>query len=39
MFYGAVDLDVLCTMLEWEEGDVAGLAGDLIETGLATRDP
>ena len=36
VFHGGVDLDVLRTMMEWEEADVASLAGELIETGLAT---
>jgi len=36
VFHGGVDLDVLRTMMEWEEADVASLAVDLIETGLAT---
>ena len=36
VFHGAVDLDVLGMMMEWEEADVASLAGELIETGLAT---
>ena len=36
VFHGGVDLDVLRMMMEWEEADVASLAGELIETGLAT---
>ncbi len=36
VFHGAVDLDVLRVMMEWEEADVAALAGELFETGLAT---
>ena len=36
VFHGGVDLDVLRTMMQWEEADVASLAGELIETGLAT---
>jgi tetratricopeptide (TPR) repeat protein len=39
VFYGAVDLDVLRVMTGWEKADVSSLAGALIETGLATRDP
>jgi hypothetical protein len=39
VFYGAVDLDVLRTMMEWKEAEVDSLAGELIATGLATRDP
>jgi len=36
VFYGAVDLDVLRVMMEWETADVGALAGELVETGLAT---
>jgi tetratricopeptide (TPR) repeat protein len=36
VFQGAVDLDVLAMMMEWEKTDVASLTGELIETGLAT---
>jgi hypothetical protein len=36
VFHGGVDLDVLAMMMEWEEADVAALAGELIATGLAT---
>ncbi len=36
VFHGGVDLDVLRVMMEWEEADVAALAGELIATGLAT---
>ena len=36
VFHGGADLDVLRMMMEWEEADVASLAGELIETGLAT---
>jgi len=36
VFHGGVDLDVLRTMMEWEKADVASLARDLIDTGLAT---
>jgi len=39
VFHGAVDLDVLRIMMEWEREDVASLADELIETGLATADP
>ncbi len=39
VFYGAVDLDVLRLMMEWEKADVASLAVELIETGLATPNP
>ena len=38
VFHGAADLDVLRVMMAWEEADVASLAGELIETGLATPD-
>ena len=36
VFHGAADLDVLRAMMGWEKADVASLAGELIETGLAT---
>jgi len=36
VFHGAVDLDVLRVMMRWEVADVGALAGELIETGLAT---
>ena len=36
VFHGGVDLDVLRTMMQWENADVASLAGELITTGLAT---
>ncbi len=36
VFHGGVDLDVLRAMTEWEEADIASLALELIETGLAT---
>ena len=36
VFHGAVDLDVLAMMMEWEKEDVGTLAGELVETGLAT---
>ncbi len=36
VFHGGVQLDVLRMMMEWETEDVATLAGELIETGLAT---
>jgi tetratricopeptide (TPR) repeat protein len=39
VFHGVVDLDMLRMMMEWDEPDVASLADELIETGLATRDP
>lgn len=39
VFHGAVDLDALRAMMEWDEAEVAALAGELIETGLATVDP
>jgi tetratricopeptide (TPR) repeat protein len=38
-FHGGVDLDMLRMMTKWEEADVASLAGELIETGLATSNP
>ena len=36
VFRGGVDLDVLRVMMQWEKADVASLAGELVETGLAT---
>jgi tetratricopeptide (TPR) repeat protein len=36
VFHGAVDLDVLRVMMQWEKADVATLAVELVETGLAT---
>jgi tetratricopeptide (TPR) repeat protein len=36
VFHGMADLDVLRLMMEWEKPQVASLAGELIETGLAT---
>jgi len=39
VFHGGVDLDMLCVMMEWEKPDVASLAVELIETGLATPNP
>lgn len=35
-FHGAVDLDLLRHMTEWDGVDVASLASELVETGLAT---
>ena len=36
VFHGGVDLDMLREMMQSEEVDVASLAVELIETGLAT---
>jgi tetratricopeptide (TPR) repeat protein len=36
VFHGGVDLDVLAMMMQWGKEDVAALAGELIQTGLAT---
>ena len=36
VFHGAVYLDVLRAMMQWEREDVGALAGELIATGLAT---
>ncbi len=36
VFQGGVQLGVLRNMMQWEEADVFSLAGELIETGLAT---
>ncbi|HEU4833729.1 MAG TPA: AAA-like domain-containing protein [Pyrinomonadaceae bacterium] len=38
VFHGAVDLDVIRVMMEWEEAEVTSLAGELIDIGLATPD-
>ena len=39
VFQGGVQLDVLVLMMQWQQQDVASLAGELIETGLATENP
>jgi tetratricopeptide (TPR) repeat protein len=39
VFHGELDLDVLHAMMEWEQNDVATLASELIQTGLATLAP
>jgi tetratricopeptide (TPR) repeat protein len=39
VFHGGVHLGMLHAMMEWDVADVASLAGELIETGLATLDP
>jgi tetratricopeptide (TPR) repeat protein len=39
VFHGGVDLDMLRTMMQWEQADVDSLAVELIESGLATPDP
>jgi hypothetical protein len=36
VFHGAVDLDVLRRMMQWEDADVSSLAVELLQTGLAT---
>ncbi len=36
VFHGGVQLQILAVMMEWEEADVASLAVELVETGLAT---
>ena len=36
VFHGGVQLDALRHMMQWEKADVASLAVELIETGLAT---
>lgn len=38
-FHGAVDLDALRAMTQWDKADVGALADELIATGLATPDP
>ena len=37
-FHGGVQLDALRVMTEWEAADVASLAEELIQTGMATTD-
>lgn len=39
VFHGGVYLDALRQMMQWEEAEVAALAGELIATGLATPNP
>jgi tetratricopeptide (TPR) repeat protein len=39
VFHGAVDLDVLRAMTQWDEAEVAALAAELVATGVATPDP
>ncbi len=39
VFHGAVDLDVLRVMMEWEKPEVLALAVELVQTGLATPNP
>ena len=36
VFHGGVQLGMLRAMMHWEEADVGSLAGELIQTGLAT---
>jgi tetratricopeptide (TPR) repeat protein len=36
VFHGGADLDALRVMMQWGVADVAALAGELVETGLAT---
>ena len=39
VFHGGVDLNVLLWMMGWKQAEVASLANELIETGLATPNP
>jgi tetratricopeptide (TPR) repeat protein len=39
LFHGGVQLGVLRMMMGWDDEDVASLARELIETGLATLNP
>lgn len=39
VFHGAAHLEVLREMMQWKKEDVAALARELIDTGLATQDP
>jgi len=36
VFHGGVNIVILRLMMQWDEADVASLAGELVETGLAT---
>ena len=36
VFHGGVSLAVLHQMMKWDEADLAALAGELVQTGLAT---
>ncbi len=38
LFHGSVDLVMLADMMQWQKADVAALAQDLLQTGLATRN-
>jgi len=38
VFHGGVQPRVLLNMMQWEEADVESLEGELIKTGLATRN-
>ncbi len=38
VFHGGVNVVILGMMMEWEDDDVGALAGELIETGLATTN-
>jgi tetratricopeptide (TPR) repeat protein len=37
-FHGGVNLNILRAMMQWERKDAASLAGELIQTGLATAN-
>ena len=39
VFHGGVNIVMLALMMQWEKADVAALAVELIETGLATPTP
>lgn len=39
LFQGGVHLNALRVMMGWEKADVAQLAGELVDTGLATPNP
>lgn len=39
VFHGAVDLDMLRAMMDWERNDVQDLGHALVATGLATAEP
>ncbi|WP_338848131.1 CHAT domain-containing protein [Massilia sp. W12] len=39
LFHGAVQLNMLRAMMEWPEEEIADLAQDLVQTGLARLNP
>jgi tetratricopeptide (TPR) repeat protein len=39
VFHGGVQLGMLEVMMQWDEKDVGALGDELVETGLATKNP